>query len=1469
MHLSSPLCALAASLTLASAPLHAQSTSQPDSIDFVGFLAYSDAWTDDGKVDPRGGYYSFSANADSPFTPCTVYGRVEGSEVSATFHADEAFAVKTSGYWYKYSVSASHLNAYSWEQTSSVDLGSYEEGIAEDLTYNYADGKTYAVTYQKMANSNSGYLCTVDEQTGQFTRIASIPFMYTLAADAQGQLWSIGADGMLYTIDRATGATTKVGDTGFRPKEMQQSATFDLRTGKLYWAINGFEASDNLRLNIVCGILCVDTATGKASVVRTFPRYERFSSIFVRDAHPAAPDRLADFRVDAESGEGTGGTVRFTLPAHTYVQQALTGEVSYVVCVDGKQVASGSAAAGTEVSVPVELGEAGAHQVAARCSAGGHDAPWSRMEVYAGVDTPSTPANLQVVQGADQLSATLTWDPVTTGANGGYINPDDVTYTVWRMPANVRVGRATKQTKLVDTPNASLQNIRYVVTATYKGHESDRAFSAWVRAGKSWEMPYVEPFDTEQDFNACTTVDANGDGSDDWEAPSWKYDAAYAAAFYYNKSSYAQADDWLITPPLAFDPAKLYKLTFQTYGYYGYTNKLEVAVGAQPMAEAMGRPFFTKEYESTMTSVKTFSTYIAPTEGTRYVGFHNISSTGDHMSIDNILVAEAGSSLVPAAPTDVRAGGKVGHATLSFRMPTLNARGEQLSGTHEVRIYRGNETEPAATLKAEPGTIVNWVDEWAAAMLNTYRIAAANAEGEGIPAEASVDLSEKQALAPASVKAEALSDDAVRISWSASPTGGAVQYAVYRVYNYEATLLASHLDSLSFVDTHASAPLPEGTPQGAVSYRVQAFNSAGEGLAAQSETVKVGRAYTLPFAETWYQQATATNPWGLEGTGTASWIVEGYGYDPSTPGQDGAGMVKFTVNSVESSTLGGSTASYISPAIDFTSLHNPVARFYIYRAPSLSATLRVTVSLRDAQGQTISLPSATFSAQADEAGWSECVVPLTAGAALTRGNLVFTGAGSVTGQNLHLDNLTITGDAYALDARIAALEVPDTVVAGREHDVTVRVANNGSSTLQGVKVTLLADHDVLAEETLDEVAVGDTEELVMSYEPERSGLAVITAKVSAEGDEQPLNDLLSRTLVVNEPALAYIEGLQGEVNADRTEVTLRWDAPTATPTAQQCTDDFESYADFAISGIGGWTLHDGDHVRPFNFRDASGNIIEWPNNSVEQAFIVFNPSQTVLTGAILAHSGEKSLVSFGSPYAQNDDWLISPRLSGHEQLISFYARGIDSQAASEYFRVLYSTTDTLTTSFHPVSGTTPLKGGTEWKEYSFNLPEGSRYFAIQYMGIQESGLMVDDVCFNGYYAPQARPDAYVILRNGEEVATVGEPSFTDAFASSLAEDAVLKYQVQALYGSRLSQPSRPFYVAPTGIGTVESSAAARWTATPQHGAISLSGLCGHEAVVCAADGRIVARVQADGRVTLSAGVYVVTSQGRSVKVAVM
>jgi hypothetical protein len=61
-------------------------------------------------------------------------------------------------------------------------------------------------------------------------------FIYTLAADTEGNLYGLNYDGGLCTINKQTGAIEDVVQTNFLVESAMQSMTFDSRTGRVFWA---------------------------------------------------------------------------------------------------------------------------------------------------------------------------------------------------------------------------------------------------------------------------------------------------------------------------------------------------------------------------------------------------------------------------------------------------------------------------------------------------------------------------------------------------------------------------------------------------------------------------------------------------------------------------------------------------------------------------------------------------------------------------------------------------------------------------------------------------------------------------------------------------------------------------------------------------------------------------------------------------------------------------------------------------------------------------------------------------------------------------------------------------------------------------------------------------------------------------------------------------------------------------------
>ena len=114
--------------------------------------------------------------------------------------------------------------------------------------------------------------------------------------------------------------------------------------------------------------------------------------------------------------------------------------------------------------------------------------------------------------------------------------------------------------------------------------------------------------------------------------------------------------------------------------------------------------------------------------------------------------------------------------------------------------------------------------------------------------------------------------------------------------------------------------------------------------------------------------------------------------------------------------------------------------------------------------------------------------------------------------------------------------------------------------------------------------------------------------------------------------------------------------------------------------------------------------------------MAFNGAAGNLTGSAWeCHSGATMFVAFAAiadPGEHNDDWLISPRLTGKPQTISFFARSATDLYGLEQMEVLYSTSGTSPADFTLIEAHSAVPA--TWTKYSYALPEGTLYFAIRY-----------------------------------------------------------------------------------------------------------------------------------------------------------
>jgi hypothetical protein len=167
------------------------------------------------------------------------------------------------------------------------------------------------------------------------------------------------------------------------------------------------------------------------------------------------------------------------------------------------------------------------------------------------------------------------------------------------------------------------------------------------------------------------------------------------------------------------------------------------------------------------------------------------------------------------------------------------------------------------------------------------------------------------------------------------------------------------------------------------------------------------------------------------------------------------------------------------------------------------------------------------------------------------------------------------------------------------------------------------------------------------------------------------------------------------------------------------------------------------------------------------------------------------------PY-ENDDWLITPRLDGRAQTIKFWAKAATFD--SEWINVYTSTIDNHHDSFVKLNDEERIYVGDGWREYSFDVPDGTSYFAVRCVR-RSVMLMVDDFTF----APATTDEAprtltgYNIYCDGEMIAFVAAPETT--YTGEKADNDAT-YYVTAVYEQGESLPSNEVNVQASAIEEV-------------------------------------------------------------------
>lgn len=148
----------------------------------------------------------------------------------------------------------------------------------------------------------------------------------------------------------------------------------------------------------------------------------------VKENNPNTPNAATDFTAVAGAEGALEATLTFTLPSTTVGGDALE-MVEYAISRDGVEIIQGVAAAGSTKTKKDSDPVNGVNNYSIVVKANDLVSDAVKASVYVGEDLPTEVENLTAYD--HNTAVALEWTAPTEGVNGGYVNPETLTYNVY------------------------------------------------------------------------------------------------------------------------------------------------------------------------------------------------------------------------------------------------------------------------------------------------------------------------------------------------------------------------------------------------------------------------------------------------------------------------------------------------------------------------------------------------------------------------------------------------------------------------------------------------------------------------------------------------------------------------------------------------------------------------------------------------------------------------------------------------------------------------------------------------------------------------------------------------------------------------------------------------------------------------------------------------------------------------------
>lgn len=435
----------------------------------------------------------------------------------------------------------------------------------------------------------------------------------------------------------------------------------------------------------------IDPVSYELTLIDECPENEQYSFFVCPDGayDGQAPCRPALAEISFPEG-GLSGSVSFTLPTEYQDGTPISGDLSYTILYDNEAYTDGSAAPGATVTATFKNLEQGFHSFGIMASSGSHQAPMQLASAYIGQDIPLPPTGVTLTE------SLLSWDPVTQGVNGGYVDVENMQYHIYFEGDEIAQTSATSF--IPDLPtDRPISAMDMSVMAEYDNNFSQEAYSNYIVLGQPLEIP-VDITPTLDQRLTCTADDANGSDN------LWSFDSGDKSFKIFSNGK--DADAWIFLPYINFpETDRYYTLTFDSRSLNRDIDGelLGVYIGKEDNPSAMTE--LGETFTPALSGYTPYERLVKVDEtGTYYIGFRYTSPAGKYgLAVRNITLEDGGVSPdSPARPSGISATpGVQGElkARVDFTFPTLDVSGNPLPADTRIRAVIAGDNKVVANGK--------------------------------------------------------------------------------------------------------------------------------------------------------------------------------------------------------------------------------------------------------------------------------------------------------------------------------------------------------------------------------------------------------------------------------------------------------------------------------------------------------------------------------------------------------------------------------------------------------------------------------------------------------------------------------------------------------------------------------------------------------------------------------------------------